>query len=444
MILHALELVEYGQNSKDYYNQMIGYYYLGSVYYELYDDTKAIENFEKMLSIAQSKNYPLGKGMYYMFTGLIYSSYEDYDLALENFTKAQPYFEEAHLDEHWIFSDFKKDNKFMIDLINIIIGNSQDKSRDFFNLGNCFKDENWKLKYSSMSRCGYELNKIGAFKEAAYMLEESKKTIALADFGDMYNKFSGSMDYDLAYSYYNMGDYKRASELLIDEDYTTNDTKLEVERGELINQKLREIESKEIKRQSETKTKIISAISALLVFLLITVMIIVRQYKVADRLSQEVYERSIRDNMTGLFNRTEIINLYQKNIDKDISLSVIDIDDFKNINDTYGHSVGDIVIKDIASIIQDIVGDKGYVGRYGGEEFLVILNKSDQYDSKKLLEEIRITIENKKWFFKDSPVTVSIGLLNEAKNTSFNNGFKAADELLYLAKRNGKNIICHI
>ena len=276
------------------------------------------------------------------------------------------------------------------------------------------------------------------------MLEESKKTIALADFGDMYNKFSGSMDYDLAYSYYNMGDYKRASELLIDEDYTTNNTKLEVERGELINQKLREIESKEIKRQSETKTKIISAISALLVFLLITVMIIVRQYKVADRLSQEVYERSIRDNMTGLFNRTEIINLYQKNIDKDISLSVIDIDDFKNINDTYGHSVGDIVIKDISSIIQDIVGDKGYVGRYGGEEFLVILKKSDQYDSKKLLEEIRITIENKKWFFKDSPVTVSIGLLNEAKNTSFNNGFKAADELLYLAKRNGKNIICHI
>ena len=179
-------------------------------------------------------------------------------------------------------------------------------------------------------------------------------------------------------------------------------------------------------------------------FLLITIIIIVRQYKVADRLSQEVYERSIRDNMTGLFNRTEIINLYQKNIDKDISLSVIDIDDFKNINDTYGHSVGDIVIKDISSIIQDIVGDKGYVGRYGGEEFLVILKKSDQYDSKKLLEEIRITIENKKWFFKDSPVTVSIGLLNEAKNTSFNNGFKAADELLYLAKRNGKNIICHI
>ena len=444
MILHALELVEYGQNSKDYYNQMIGYYYLGSVYYELYDDTKAIENFEKMLSIAQSKNYPLGKGMYYMFTGLIYSSYEDYDLALENFTKAQPYFEEAHLDENWIFPNFKENNKFMIDLIEIILSKSQDKASRFVELGDAFKDKNWKLKYSSMSRCGYELNKIGAFKEAAYMLEESKKTIALADFGDMYNKFSGSMDYDLAYSYYNMGDYKRASELLIDEDYTTNDTKLEVERGELINQKLREIESKEIKRQSETKTKIISAISALLVFLLITVMIIVRQYKVADRLSQEVYERSIRDNMTGLFNRTEIINLYQKNIDKDISLSVIDIDDFKNINDTYGHSVGDIVIKDISSIIQDIVGDKGYVGRYGGEEFLVILKKSDQYDSKKLLEEIRIIIENKKWFFKDSPVTVSIGLLNEAKNTSFNNGFKAADELLYLAKRNGKNIICHI
>ena len=94
---------------------MIGYYYLGSVYYELYDDTKAIENFEKMLSIAQSKNYPLGKGMYYMFTGLIYSSYEDYDLALENFTKAQPYFEEAHLDEHWIFPNFKENNKFYLE-----------------------------------------------------------------------------------------------------------------------------------------------------------------------------------------------------------------------------------------------------------------------------------------------------------------------------------------
>ena len=215
MLLHALELVEYGQNSKDYYNQMIGYYYLGSVYYELYDDTKAIENFEKMLSIAQSKNYPLGKGMYYMFTGLIYSSYEDYDLALENFTKAQPYFENAHLDENWIFPNFKENNKFMIDLIEIILSKSQDKASRFVELGDAFKDKNWKLKYSSMSRCGYELNKIGAFKEAAYMLEESKKTIALADFGDMYNKFSGSMDYDLAYSYYNMGDYKRAIMLVV-------------------------------------------------------------------------------------------------------------------------------------------------------------------------------------------------------------------------------------
>ena len=112
-----------------------------------------------------------------LFTVLIYSSYEDYDLALENFTKAQPYFENAHLDENWIFPNFKENNKFMIDLIEIILSKSQDKASRFVELGDAFKDKNWKLKYSSMSRCGYELNKIGAFKEAAYMLEESKKTI---------------------------------------------------------------------------------------------------------------------------------------------------------------------------------------------------------------------------------------------------------------------------
>ncbi len=444
MLLHALELVGYSQNSNDYYNQMLGYYYLGSVYYELYDDNKAIENFEKMLSIAQKHNYPLGKGMYYMFTGLIYNSYEDYALALENFEKAQPYLEEAVFDKYWIFPNFEKNNKFMIDLITIILSDSKHKDDEFIELGNSFKNENWSLKYSTMSRCGYELNKINAFREALYMLKEAKKTIELVEFGDMYNKFSGYLDYDLAYSYYSLGEFKNSSELLLDEAYASNNTKLEVERGELINQKLREIESKELKRQSDRKTKVIIAITLLLIFLLIAVIIIVRQYRITEKLSQEVYERSIRDTMTGLFNRTEIINIYEKNINKDISLSIIDIDDFKNINDTYGHSIGDIVIKDIADIIKDVVKDKGYAGRYGGEEFLIILNKSNDFNSKEILEEVRKTIENKKWFFKDSPITVSIGLLNESKGTSFNNGFKAADELLYLAKRNGKNIICHI
>ena len=189
MLLHALELVGYSQNSNDYYNQMLGYYYLGSVYYELYDDNKAIENFEKMLSIAQKHNYPLGKGMYYMFTGLIYNSYEDYALALENFEKAQPYLEEAVFDKYWIFPNFEKNNKFMIDLITIILSDSKHKDDEFIELGNSFKNENWSLKYSTMSRCGYELNKINAFREALYMLKEAKKTIELVEFGDMYNKF---------------------------------------------------------------------------------------------------------------------------------------------------------------------------------------------------------------------------------------------------------------
>ena len=97
-----------------------------------------------------------------------------------------------------------------------------------------------------------------------------------------------------------------------------------------------------------------------------------------------------------------------KRYNHQFSIILLDIDDFKGINDTYGHTIGDIVLKQLSEIIKNEVRDIDKVGRYGGEEFIIILPETKIENAKKLAERIRTRISEKELKISDYKISVTI------------------------------------
>lgn len=155
------------------------------------------------------------------------------------------------------------------------------------------------------------------------------------------------------------------------------------------------------------------------------------------------------DNMTGFLTRFEIIRLgeiiYEKHKDKDISFCVImiDIDNFKSINDSYGHVFGDKALNMVTDTISKCIRTTDYIGRYGGDEFLLICPGAEQEEAIDVAERIRKTICNKTYLIGENAlvsITLSLGVYEFGKNEmSFIDGVKMADKYLYNAKKGSKN-----
>ena len=154
------------------------------------------------------------------------------------------------------------------------------------------------------------------------------------------------------------------------------------------------------------------------------------------------------DNATGVYNKRAIkeiaMELISKAEDNKVLLSVMDIDDFKNINDTFGHVMGDEVIAKVAEIIRTSLGNRGYVGRFGGDEFMVVTDRvKDAENFAKIFKTIR---KNITWscgeMMPNMEVTLSLGLATYPDHaTNYDELFKVADKCLYIAKDKGKNRI---
>jgi len=159
--------------------------------------------------------------------------------------------------------------------------------------------------------------------------------------------------------------------------------------------------------------------------------------------NKELEERVSIDGLTRLFNHSTIIEYLKKEMvascieDRELCIILFDIDNFKRVNDNYGHISGDEVLKDIASIMKSSVRDSDYVGRYGGEEFLVILPKTNIEHAFITAERIRKNIEEYV-FISGLKVTISGGLSQYEKEDTID-FINKADTLLYKAKELGKN-----
>jgi diguanylate cyclase (GGDEF)-like protein len=153
---------------------------------------------------------------------------------------------------------------------------------------------------------------------------------------------------------------------------------------------------------------------------------------------------AIYDKLTQVYNRALLDSIlyksakYAKRHKLPISIIMLDIDNFKGINDTYGHLEGDRVLKTVASIIKYSIRESDYVFRYGGEEFLILLPNTDINGAVVVGEKIRRNIENFD-FGLDRKVTISCGI-KQIEN--FDNPYldlEEVDKYLYIAKKSGKN-----
>lgn len=163
-----------------------------------------------------------------------------------------------------------------------------------------------------------------------------------------------------------------------------------------------------------------------------------------QKLHKDLIYKSIRDPMTGAFNRSQLTSNLQKALaDKKrnnvgSTILMIDIDNFKMINDKHGHDIGDLVIKRIVKIIKSSGREIDLLFRIGGEEFILLMHNIGIENSKKFAETLRQNIQSES-IVLDQNVTVSIGVCAAMAEFDSELWMKYADNALYQAKKNGRN-----
>jgi len=160
----------------------------------------------------------------------------------------------------------------------------------------------------------------------------------------------------------------------------------------------------------------------------------------------------LTDAMTGLHNRrfleefTHDLVAYTERNKASFSILMADLDYFKQVNDSYGHEVGDTVLKELAKVLKTTVRASDLVIRYGGEEFLIILRDTEAEDAGTVAEKLRKSVEDMKVQIAGAQLqkTISIGLATfPADSDSFWQAVKYADVALYQAKETGRNRCLH-
>lgn len=171
-------------------------------------------------------------------------------------------------------------------------------------------------------------------------------------------------------------------------------------------------------------------------------------FEQAKKQQQDLIKLAMTDQLTGLYNRHSLFDFGPKYLSDakrhgfSVSLLVFDLDHFKNVNDTHGHSVGDIVLKAIGAVLNDNCRTEDAVARFGGEEFVMVLSHCDIDYAFTKAECIRAAIEKSRP--NDLTITASIGVAALGKDDDFESLFDKADKAVYEAKKSGRNkVVIH-
>lgn len=164
---------------------------------------------------------------------------------------------------------------------------------------------------------------------------------------------------------------------------------------------------------------------------------------------RELSHRATHDSLTGIWNRAAILDILNRESDcvrrkeKPLCIALADIDRFKDINDTYGHEAGDVVLVEVVRRMESALRHYDAVGRYGGEEFLVVMPGVNNQEAFMISERLRIRVEEDLFYVleKQVPVTLSIGVAVDDGMGSVSLLLRSADEALYRAKAGGRNSV---
>lgn len=169
--------------------------------------------------------------------------------------------------------------------------------------------------------------------------------------------------------------------------------------------------------------------------------------KELQRAMVRIEELVVTDELTGIFNRRYLLSELEKHRalanrnQLTFSIAFLDIDHFKEVNDEFGHNIGDQVLVQLAHFLQSCIRDEDIVARYGGEEFVLILSGLKVEDASPVLERIRSSVENRQFVECLDHLTVSMGATEYRQGEAINELLDRADSLLYQAKKSGRNCI---
>jgi len=212
---------------------------------------------------------------------------------------------------------------------------------------------------------------------------------------------------------------------------------------------------------NRARNEIISAALVLLTVLLFTGIVVgmlIRQFRLAEGSRRALLEAEARlrelathDSLTGCLNRrailveaSEELHRFRRNA-RPFSLLMIDIDNFKHLNDRYGHLVGDSILVGMASLCRDLLRPTDQIGRYGGEEFLILLPESDAGTASQVANRPRAPVAELPFETgkEQAHITLSIGVASATPNMqSLKPLIQKADAALYVAKEEGRDRVC--
>lgn len=252
----------------------------------------------------------------------------------------------------------------------------------------------------------------------ASLSDNVTKTLVINKMISIYNKEG---NYQEAYKYADeLMQMQHENSLLINKDYSAYSI---------------EKYSYELNLRALNQNKIRNYIKVFILILISSISFIIMVMRI-----RLLKEKNRTDGLTKVYNRTYFNEIYDKKLkgNKAFFVFMFDIDNFKKVNDTYGHLTGDEVLKRVAKTTKDVVGINGSVFRYGGEEFVVLVGHKDEITIRNMAENIRKQVENLVWD-NGMKITISVGVADsrlEKKDV-----LEVADKRLYLSKTSGKNKI---
>ena len=167
-----------------------------------------------------------------------------------------------------------------------------------------------------------------------------------------------------------------------------------------------------------------------------------------EKVREEVHALAITDELTHIFNRRHFMKLAEYELERAkrylhaLSILIIDIDNFKSVNDNYGHLCGDAVLQELSSTCQSILRQCDIFARFGGEEFILLLPETDSASVLKVASRLCQLVANHVVEYKEAQirVTISVGVTTfDPATDTLDNLLNRADQALYQAKRMGKN-----
>lgn len=163
--------------------------------------------------------------------------------------------------------------------------------------------------------------------------------------------------------------------------------------------------------------------------------------------NKRLYDISTKDYLTKIFNRKKFDEIFKEElneaneINKKLSLVLLDIDYFKKVNDTHGHDKGDEVLINLTQIVKQYIRGSDILARWGGEEFILLLPKAEKHNAMRKAELIRKAIEQHSFTTIGNNITCSFGIAGYELGDTESSLFKRVDTALYMSKSNGRNQI---